>query len=271
MQIDIKGIAGIQNIESRISFIESRIKQLDGSSQDENADFKSILFENIQNNAEVYADYNNLNAVNTLSKINTGTGYENTAGNNYIADYVLENLFGNIKQLNDIDALKQQEGIYIAKENSGINESPDISGTANSKLISGIKDFNLFEGITAMTEKLGQQFGVDPDLVNAIIKIESNFNPMALSHAGAMGLMQLMPATAQGLGVTDPYDISQNLNGGIRMIKQLLESFNGDIKLALAAYNAGPGRVAEYGGIPPIEETQNFINKVLSIYKPEIL
>ncbi len=149
--------------------------------------------------------------------------------------------------------------------------------TANSsdegiidKIKSGIKDINLFNGIVDLAKKLSEQIGVDPNLINAIIKIESNFNPFALSKAGAMGLMQLMPETAKSLGVQDPYDIYQNLSGGIKLIKELLSSFNGDLKLALAAYNAGSSRVKQYGGIPPIEETKNFVNKVLSIYKQDI-
>ncbi|MCL2170645.1 MAG: lytic transglycosylase domain-containing protein [Defluviitaleaceae bacterium] len=105
--------------------------------------------------------------------------------------------------------------------------------------------------------------GIDSTLIRAIIRAESSYNPNAVSHAGAMGLMQLMPGTAAFLGVDDPFNIRQNIYAGTMYIARQLARFNGDIELALAAYNAGAGNVERFGGIPPFAETQTYVPRVL--------
>jgi hypothetical protein len=137
----------------------------------------------------------------------------------------------------------------------------------SQNLMTGIKDNELFSGINSIVDEISAKYGVDAKLVKSVIKAESNYNPEATSHAGAMGLMQLMPQTAQSLGVTNPYDIFQNLDGGTRLLKTLLNSFGGNTELALAAYNAGSKRVIDAGGVPPIPETQNYVKQVLKIYE----
>ena len=108
---------------------------------------------------------------------------------------------------------------------------------------------------------------LDPALVKALIQVESGFNPRAYSPKGAQGLMQLMPETARALGVSNPFDIQENIAGGVRYLKGLIERVKGDISLALAAYNAGAGAVERYGGIPPYPETQKFVPKVLRLWE----
>jgi soluble lytic murein transglycosylase-like protein len=106
--------------------------------------------------------------------------------------------------------------------------------------------------------------GIDPALLKGLVSQESGFNPSARSGAGAVGLTQLMPGTAASLGVTNPLDPVQSLQGGARYLRQQLDRFGGDEKLALAAYNAGPGAVQKFGGVPPYRETQNYVTSVMS-------
>jgi soluble lytic murein transglycosylase-like protein len=114
---------------------------------------------------------------------------------------------------------------------------------------------------------VSKRHAMDPSLVKAVIEAESDFDSQARSRAGAVGLMQLMPDTAKGLGITDLYDPSENIEGGVRHLKRLLAQFKRNVPLALAAYNAGATNVKKYGDIPPFKETQGFVDKVLEYQK----
>ena len=123
----------------------------------------------------------------------------------------------------------------------------------------GARDFD------ELIERASERHQVDAGLVRSVIKVESNFNPAAVSPKGAMGLMQLMPATARRLSVANPFDPEQNVDGGVRHLKRLLENYGGDLSLSLAAYNAGEGAVARSGGVPRYAETQSYVQRIRSL------
>ena len=122
------------------------------------------------------------------------------------------------------------------------------------------------EELDAIFEEAGRKFDISPDLLKAVAKVESTFRPHLTSRVGAMGIMQLMPGTAKYLGVDDPFDPYQNIMGGAQYLKEQIERFEGDIQLALAAYNAGWPAVKKHGGIPPFKETQAYVPKVLGYF-----
>lgn len=143
----------------------------------------------------------------------------------------------------------------------------NISQTGNPEFTTALKTASVSKtDLDAIFEAAGEKYNINADFLKAVAKAESNFQPNATSPKGAMGIMQLMPGTAKGLGVTDAYDPEQNIFGGAKFLRQMLDKFNGDPELALAAYNAGPGAVTKYNGIPPYSETQNYVKTVMGYF-----
>lgn len=172
----------------------------------------------------------------------------------------------------------EQNGINIELCSSTAPQSAAVNNTvAYSGSSAGISsDTNTYNAaasglscsaqLDAIFNEAASKYGVDAKFLKAIAKCESDFSTECTSHSGAMGIMQLMPQTAASLGVTNAYDPYQNIMGGARYISEKLTQYNGNKSLALAAYNAGSGNVAKYGGIPPFKETQNYVAKVMAYY-----
>jgi hypothetical protein len=215
------------------------------------------------------------NTLQTLGAVQTYAGQNNTSASMF--NMILEEIVGNTS-LTDYSSSKTStilgesntarglrydgtNGVFApSTHNTFINASRPSS--TESPTATSIGKGSYSDIISQAAEK----YNLPDNLIAAVIKQESNFNNSAVSHAGAQGLMQLMPGTAKFLGVKDSFNPVQNVMGGANYLRQMLNQFDGNIELALAAYNAGPGNVKKHGGIPPFKETQQYVKKVLGYF-----
>lgn len=182
---------------------------------------------------------------------------------------------GSVDNMSLVQRLFDQNGINIELCRNTVSPSAAVNNTAaysgSPAINSGsvkleASGLSCSADLDAIFNEAASKYGVDAKFLKAIAKCESDFSTECTSRSGAMGIMQLMPQTAASLGVTNAYDPYQNIMGGARYISEKLTQYNGDKSLALAAYNAGSGNVAKYGGIPPFKETQNYVAKVMAYY-----
>ncbi|MEM4992358.1 transglycosylase SLT domain-containing protein [Priestia sp. SB1] len=233
--------------ESIISAVAETAKTLEGNYNSKQSlfpehNFKKIAFQ------QIVDDFNNKQTTTGSSLTTDSTAKNSTTNNNF-------STLSNPAPNNSTNTSNIMETNNIAATTNSVTNT---SSTLPIKQISGNTTYD-----PAISE-MAQKYNVPFDLIKAVINAESSFNPNATSSTGAMGLMQLMPSTAKWLGVNDAYNARENIEGGAKYLSYLLKRFDGDFKLAVAGYNAGPGNVEKYKGIPPFQETQNYVKKILT-------
>jgi soluble lytic murein transglycosylase len=166
-----------------------------------------------------------------------------------------------------LPAFSSHADIYKFKDENGVTHFTNIPQNKDYKIVISEKKTRSGNDFSYIIRKKSRKYNIEPSIIKAVITAESNWNPRAVSKKGAIGLMQLMPSTARDMQINNPYDPEENIEAGTRYLRFLLDKFEGNLTLALAAYNAGPGKIEKSGGVPPFPETKKFVRKVISISK----
>lgn len=234
---------------------------IDASFSDALASAKEMLADEGLNSAEK-------NAVRAMAVDAAVDAIRQNGGYGLSLDSALAKSLGITAPVGNTGSLASSSSVQVESAESAAARNANAIPVSETHASSSSSDdvFACSDTLEAYFEEASSTYEVDLKLLKCIALVESDFNPDCTSYAGAMGIMQLMPETAEELGVENPYDPYENIMGGAKLISKLLDKYDGDIALAAAAYNAGSGAVAKYGGIPPYEQTQNYVKKVLSYY-----
>ena len=165
-------------------------------------------------------------------------------------------------------ASAQSGSIYYYEDSQGVLHFTNTPETTSYRVFAVFRNFPDADkdDVLRVIRTISGRHGMDHCLIQAVVQVESNYDAKAVSSKGAQGAMQIMPGTGRDLGVDSPFDLEENIDAGVRYLKQQVQRF-GDVRLALAAYNAGPAQVERYGGVPPFQETQDYVRKVLTLYR----
>lgn len=248
--MDIQSVRTLLELKA-IQNIGSSSKDAANATSSNDSYFTEMLSELLKDNTDVSTELSNMlgsygsiadSGAAFTSFLNSNEGAAFLTNNPYLASFLYNDSPNNIQSID-------QNTVNLTEQ------------VGNGNTLAGAEQY------AATISKAAETYQIPEKLITAVMKQESNFNQNAVSSAGATGLMQLMPSTAKYLGLTDSTDPDQNIMGGAKYLRQMLDKFDGNISLALSAYNAGPGNVDKYNGIPPFKETQNYVKNILNYYQ----